>query len=120
MWIGGSFYCKFSKPEILDNKFYWNVEKPKTHAYRLKKIDKTPENSIDESESHNIYASMAHMSPNTEIPRRNYGNSSQLTNWVLDSGATCHMAPDISYFVLVSLVETEKYIEVVDGHSKSK
>ena len=40
----------------------------------------------------------------------------QLTNFILDSGVNCHMTPDISDFVPGSLVETDKYIEVVDGH----
>ena len=40
----------------------------------------------------------------------------QPTNWILDSGAMCHMTPDISDFVPGSLVEMDKYIEVADGH----
>ena len=40
-----------------------------------------------------IYASMARMSDNDECPGENFGESSQLTNWILDSGATCHMMP---------------------------
>ena len=59
---------------------------------------------------------MVHMSNNAERPRINYGDSSQLTNWVLDSGTTFHMTPNISYYVPGSLVETDKYIEVSDGH----
>ena len=35
---------------------------------------------------------------NKEIPRRDFGDSSQLTNCILDSGETCHMTLDISYF----------------------
>ena len=38
----------------------------------------------------------------------------QLTNWILESGATCHTKPEISDFVLVSLEEMDKYIEVAD------
>ena len=60
--------------------------------------------------------SMAHIFSNAENPTRNYGESSQLNNWILDSGATCHMTLDISNFVPGSLVEIDKYIEVVDGH----
>ena len=33
------------------------------------------------------------MSGNYEGPSRNFGDSSQLTNWILDSGTTCHMKP---------------------------
>ena len=59
---------------------------------------------------------MACMSGNDECPSENYGDSSQLTNWILDSGATCHMTPDVSYFITDSLEDTNKHIEVVDGH----
>ena len=58
---------------------------------------------------------MAHMSINAEIPRRDYGDSYQLNNWILDSGVTCHMTLDILDFVPGSLVEMDKYFEVIDG-----
>ena len=48
--------------------------------------------------------------------RKYFGSRSQLTNCILDSGETCHMTPDISDFILGSLVEIDKYIEVVFGH----
>ena len=41
----------------------------------------------------NIYASMARMSGNDECPSGNFCHNSQLTNCILDSGATCHMTP---------------------------
>ena len=84
--------------------------------YISNKRDKTLENSTDESESQKIYASMALMSSNSEGPIRNYGDSSQLTNWILDLGATCHMTSEISDFIPGSLVEEDKYIEVADGN----
>ena len=56
------------------------------------------ENSTDESKSQNIYAFMARMSYNEEIPRRDFVDSSQLTKLILDSGATCLMTPDILDF----------------------
>ena len=59
---------------------------------------------------------MARMSPNEESPRRNYGYSSQLTNWILDSSVTCHMTPEISDFIPGSFLEKDKYIELSDGH----
>ena len=46
---------------------------------------------------------MAQMSGNDECPSENFGDSSQLTNWVLDSGATCHMTPEVSDFIPGSL-----------------
>ena len=74
------------------------------------------ENSSDKSESQKIYRSMARVSSNAESIRVNDGYSSQLTNYILDSGTTCHMTPDISDFIPGSLVETYKYIEVTYGH----
>ena len=54
------------------------------------------------------------MSTNAESSRRSYGDSSQLTNWILDSGATFHMTLEIQKFLPGSLVETDKYTEVAD------
>ena len=59
---------------------------------------------------------MSRISSNIEIPRRDFGDSLQLTNWILDLGGTCHMKPNISDFLQGSLVENNKYIEVADGH----
>ena len=56
------------------------------------------------------------MYSNVEIPRSDFRDSSQMTNWILDSIATCKMTPKVSDFVPGSLVETDKYIEVLDGH----
>ena len=58
---------------------------------------------------------MARMSINDERSSEKYGDSSQLTNWILDSGATCHMTPEVSYFIPGSLEDTYKYIEVAGG-----
>ena len=51
----------------------------------------------------NIYASMARISGNGECPGGDFGESSQLTNCILDSGATCHMPQEVSYFIPGSL-----------------
>ena len=56
------------------------------------------------------------MSSNIESPRRYFGDSSQMNNWVLDLGEMCHMTPDISDFVPISLEETDKHIEFADGN----
>ena len=45
-----------------------------------------------------------------------YGDSSQLTNWILDSGATCHMTPEVTDFIPGSLEDTDKCIRVADNH----
>ena len=50
------------------------------------------DNSDDEDEL-KVYTSMARMSNDDVSKNRDYGDSSQLTNWILDSGATCHMTP---------------------------
>ena len=66
--------------------------------------------------NHKIYASMARMSSDDERKSVKYGDSSQLTNWILDSRATCHMTPEVSDFIPRTLEDTDKYIEVADGH----
>ena len=57
---------------------------------------------------------MAHMSNNDEYPSGNFSDSSQLTNWILDSGATYHMKPEVSDYTPGSLEDTNKHIEVAD------
>ena len=59
---------------------------------------------------------MARMSSYDERKSVKYGDSSQLTNWILDSGATCHMTPEVTDFIPGSLEDTDKYIEVADRH----
>ena len=59
---------------------------------------------------------MARMYSNDKCPSGNFGDSSQQTNWILDSGVTCHMTPEVSDFIPDSLEDTDKHIEVADGH----
>ena len=56
------------------------------------------------------------MSSNEEHSSEKYGDSSQLTNWILYSGATFHMTREVSDFIPGTLEDTDKYIEVADGH----
>ena len=70
----------------------------------------------ENNDDHKIYASMARMSSNDERKSEKYGDSSQLTNWILDLGAMCHTTPEVSDFIPGSLDDTDKYIEVADGH----
>ena len=63
-----------------------------------------------------IYASMAHMSGNDECSSENFGYSSQLTNCISYSGATCHMTPEVSDYITGFLEDMHKYIEVADEH----
>ena len=53
---------------------------------------------------------------NDESSSRYFGDSSKLTNWILDSRAMQHMTPQDSYFIPRSLEDTDKYIEIADGH----
>ena len=71
------------------------------------------DNSEDDND-HKIYASMARIS-NDDVPKNKYyGDSSQLTNWILDSRATCHITPEVTDFIPRSLEDTDKLIEVAD------
>ena len=80
----------------------------------LTKIDNTSDNGADQSKSHNIYVSMARMSPNAESLRRYFRDILQLSNWILDSGVTCNVIPYIYDFMPVSLVEMYKYTKFAD------
>ena len=46
-----------------------------------------------------------------------YGDSSQLTNWILGSGETCHMRPEVTDFIPGSLEDTYNFNEVADRHN---
>ena len=52
-------------------------------------------NNGDNNNYQKIYAYMARMSDNDKSLSRDFGDSLQLTNWILDSGATCHMTPHV-------------------------
>ena len=56
------------------------------------------------------------MSGNDKYPGGNFGYSLQWTNWILYSGVTCHMTPEVSDFIPVLLDDTDKHIEVADVH----
>ena len=60
------------------------------------------------------------MSSNADSSGRDFGDRLQLTNWILDSGVTCHITPEISDFIPGSMMEMDKYIEVADGHFSQK
>ena len=59
---------------------------------------------------------MARMSSDDKRKSVKYGDSSQLTNWILYSGETCHMTPEVSDFIPGTLEYTDKYIEFADEH----
>ena len=56
------------------------------------------------------------MSDNDECFSRDFGDSSQLTNYIIDSGATFNMTPQVSDFIPGLLEYTDKNIEVADGY----
>ena len=59
---------------------------------------------------------MARMSDNDKSSSRYFDDSLQQTNWILDSGATCYITPQVQYFILGPFEEKDKHIEVTDGH----
>ena len=108
-----------------DNLISKFLKPPKDNKKRRKKVRFNERgNHASQKESENrenknkqkIYAYMARMSDNDECPSRNFGDSLQLSNWILDSGATCHMNPEVLDFITGSLEVTDKHIEVADRH----
>ena len=97
------------------------MKPPKDNKKRRKKVlfnrasQKESENG-DNNNNQKVYSYLARMSGNYKSSRRDFGDSSQLTNWSLDSGATCHMTPQVLNLITGSLEDTDKYIEVADGH----
>ena len=96
--------------------------KPPKDSEKRRKSDKSKEkgnstkDNSDDDDDFRVYASMARMSNDDVRENKDYGNSSQLNNWILDSGATCHMTPEVTNFIPGSLEDTDKFIEVADGH----
>ena len=60
---------------------------------------------------------MAQMSGTDKSSGRDFGDSSEVTNWILDSGATCHMTPQVSDFIQNFCWKIWINIEVADGHN---
>ena len=56
------------------------------------------------------------MSDNDEPSIGNFGDSLQLSNWILDFGETYHMKTEVPDFIPGSLEDTDKHIEVADGN----
>ena len=100
--------AKFPKPPK-DSEKRGKSEKSK------EKGNRTCNNSDDDDEL-KVYAYMEQMSNDDKRENKDYGDSSQLINWILDSGATCYMTPKVTDFIPGSLEDTDKLIEVADGH----
>ena len=96
--------------------------KPPKDSEKRRMFDKSKEKgnsakyNSDDDDDLKVYAYMARMSNDNVRENKYYGDSSQLTNWILDSGATCHMMQEVTDFITGSLEDTDKFIEVVDGH----
>ena len=94
--------------------------KPPKDSEKRRKSDKSKEkgnracNNSDDENDLKVYASMARISSDEKRENKDYGNSSQLTNWILDSGTTFHMMPEVTDFILGLLEDTDKFIEVAD------
>ena len=78
---------------------------PPKESEKIRKSEKSKEKgnrACDNSDDDNdlkVYASMARMSSDVKRESKDYGDSSQLTNWILDSGATFHMTPEVTDFI---------------------
>ena len=79
--------------------------KPPKDSEKRRKSDKAKEkgdSAKDNSDDDNglkVYASIARMSNDDVSENKDYGNGSQLTNWILDSGAMCNMTPEVTDFI---------------------
>ena len=90
-------------------------EKRRRQVHFNERVNRACDNG-ENNDDHKIYAYMARMTSNEERSSENYGDSSQLTNSILDLGAMCHMTPEVSDFIPGSLEDTDKYIEVANGN----
>ena len=59
------------------------------------------------------------MSDHDKFPSVIFGDSSQSTNWILDSWATCHMEPEVSVFIPCLLEDTDNYRQT-SSHGETK
>ena len=56
------------------------------------------------------------MSSDDKRESKDYGDSLQLTNWILDSRATCHMTLEVIDFIPGLSEDKDKFITVAVGH----
>ena len=103
--LSSDVYHRITSHKIVQN---WTIRKQKFTGTQkslklvliFKKMDMTPDRSTYQNESQQIYTSMSHMSSNVYITRRDFGDSSQLTNCILDLDQTCHTTLEISDLIL--------------------
>ena len=77
-------------------------EKRRKQVSFNEKVNRACNNGKD-NDDHKIYTTMARMSSDDEHKSVKYGDSLQLTNWILDSRAACHMTPEVTDFIPGSL-----------------
>ena len=79
--------------------------KPPKDSEKKRKYEKSKEkgnracNNSDDDNDLKVYASMERMSSDDKGKSKDYGDISKLTNWILDSGATFHMTPEVTDFI---------------------
>ena len=93
---------KFFRCGTVDHLIYNCPKPPKYNEKRWKTIrfnergnspSQRESDKGDYGKNQKIYASMALMSGNHKGYSRDFSDSLQLTNWILDSRSTCHMTP---------------------------
>ena len=84
-----------------------DIEKRHKSKKSKEKGNRACDNSDDDNDL-KVYASMVRISSDDKHEIKDYGDSLQLTNWILDSGATCHMTPEFTDFIPGSLEDTDK------------
>ena len=94
---------------------------PKENEKRLKQVrfNEKGNCALDNGKNNTdqkIYASMAGMFGNDRFSSGNFVDSLQLTNFILDYGATYHMTLEISDFIPESLEDMDKHIKVEERH----
>ena len=62
----------------------------KSKKVSFKEKGNSAKDNSDDDNDLKVYGSMARMSNDDVSENKDYGDSLQLTNWILDSGATCH------------------------------
>ena len=83
--------------------------KPPEDSEKRRKSEKSKEkgnracNNSDDENDHKVYAYMDRLSSDDKCENKDYGESSQLTNWILDSGDTCHMTREVTDLIPGSL-----------------
>ena len=67
------------------------------------RVSQKESKNFDNDNNQKIYVSMEKISCDDKIFSKDYGNSSLLTNWILDSGAMCYMTLQVLNFIPGSL-----------------